>query len=384
MDQPARPAPTPEGERIAVVDMLRGFALFGILLVNMRIFSIPWVDPEASRILFPGLLDRIVDWTIRFLAEGKFYTIFALLFGLSTWLQGERTHEPRLPRRRLLFLLLFGLLHALFIWSGDILLPYALLGLLLRLFRKRQTKTIIIWMVTLPLIPLGLSLWLNQLPGGDTEGLSAMARWMLDLYQNGSYGEVLRLRLLELGLIYLSMLMTSGLYQVFIMFLAGLLAGRFAIFRELERHRPLLRGMIVWGLPLGVAGSLLALVSDSLPLITLGALIGGPGLGLAYCAGLILLSQRPGWAERLAPLTAAGRMAFTNYLLQSVICTLLFYGYGLGLYGQVGPAGGLILSFLIYGVQLLLSRWWLDRFRLGPLEWLWRSLTYRQLQPLRR
>ncbi|MFZ5823849.1 MAG: DUF418 domain-containing protein [Bacillota bacterium] len=386
MDPPARPAPTPtpEGERIAIIDTLRGFALFGILLVNMRVFSTPWIDPEASALLFPGPLDRAVDWSVRFLAEGKFYTLFAFLFGLGIWLQGERGHDTRLLRRRLLFLLLLGLLHALFIWSGDILAPYALLGLLLLLFRRRSTRTIIIWMMILLAIPLGLSSWLNSLADGEPGGLSAMASWMLELYRHGTYGEIVGFRLLELGLSYVAMAATFGLYQVLTLFLAGLLAGRFSLFREPERHRALLRRVLFWGLPLGAAGSLLALLSDSLPLLTLGALLGGPGLGFAYGAGLTLLSLRPGWTERLAPLTAAGRMAFTNYLLQSVICTLIFYSYGLGLYGQVGPAAGLILSFLIYSLQLLLSRWWLARFRSGPLEWLWRSLTYRRLLPLRR
>lgn len=115
----------------------------------------------------------------------------------------------------------------------------------------------------------------------------------------------------------------------------------------------------------------------------LGYALGGLALALWYASAVVLLVERPAWRRRLAPLAAAGRMALTNYLLQSLVCTTLFYSYGLGLYGRVGPAGGLLLTLAIFGGQLAFSAWWLRRFRFGPVEWLWRTLTYGRRQPLR-
>ena len=114
-----------------------------------------------------------------------------------------------------------------------------------------------------------------------------------------------------------------------------------------------------------------------------GQTFGAPALALFYMASLTLLAERPVWRGRLAPLANAGRMALTNYLLQSLVCTILFYGYGFGLYGRIGAAGGIVLTAAIFLVQVALSTWWLGRFRFGPMEWLWRTLTYGKRQEMR-
>jgi uncharacterized protein len=148
-----------------------------------------------------------------------------------------------------------------------------------------------------------------------------------------------------------------------------------------------------WGLGLGLPLNLVyALASEAVSRVVPGWLsllaqaaltAGAPLLSLGYAAGLALLLLRPGWSDRLAPLQAAGRLALSNYLLQSTICTLIFYGYGLGRFGQVQAAGGLLLTLVIYAGQLLLSGWWLGHFASGPVEWLWRSLSYGRWQRLR-
>jgi uncharacterized protein len=114
-----------------------------------------------------------------------------------------------------------------------------------------------------------------------------------------------------------------------------------------------------------------------------GQTFGAPALALFYMSGLTLLSQNTAWQKRMAPLAYAGRMAISVYLMQTLICTLLFYGYGFGLYGKVGAAGGILLTVIIYVLQIPFSVWWLNRFRFGPVEWLWRSLTYGKLQPMK-
>lgn len=143
---------------------------------------------------------------------------------------------------------------------------------------------------------------------------------------------------------------------------------------------------VLLGLLLGalliVAQARLSLFAGLLVLLLAHSLT-GPLLALGYAAALALLAQRPRWAARLAPLGAAGRLALTNYLAQSLICTTLFYGYGAGLFGQVGAAAGILIAIAIYALQLLWSVWWLRHFRFGPAEWLWRTLTYGRAQPMR-
>jgi uncharacterized protein len=148
-----------------------------------------------------------------------------------------------------------------------------------------------------------------------------------------------------------------------------------------------------WGLGLGLPLNLLhAVISETtsrteptlLEAVSVTAwAIGAPLLALGYAAGLTVLAQRADWRRRLMPMAAAGRMALSNYLMQSLVCTFIFYGYGLGLFGQIGAAAGLLLTIVIYAIQLPLSVWWLRRFRFGPAEWLWRTLTYGRRQPFR-
>ena len=182
------------------------------------------------------------------------------------------------------------------------------------------------------------------------------------------------------------------------MFLLGLYAGRRRIFENIPAHLPLIRKVLWWGLGLGLVGNFvgyayLYLIASTLfpdptvpsftrVLVWLSFNIGKPALGLSYASAIILLVQRKAWKIRLGPLAAVGRMALTNYLLQTLICTTIFYGYGLGLYGKVDPTLILVLSVFIFALQILLSVWWVRRFRFGPAEWLWRTLTYGKRQPM--
>ena len=177
------------------------------------------------------------------------------------------------------------------------------------------------------------------------------------------------------------------------MFLLGLYAGRRGIFQEIPAHRALFRRILWWGLAFGVSSQLAYVAlsegaSQFEP--TLGSFvanvlhsIGGPALALSYVAAFTLLLQRSAWHQRFRPIAAVGRMALSNYLLQSLVATTLLYGYGFGLFGQVGPALGLLITIAIFLAQIPLSVWWLRHFQFGPVEWLWRSLTYLRPQALR-
>lgn len=402
---PATPAiPAQSAERIALLDMLRGVALLGILLVNIKLFSQPVqasMLPVESAATLAGRLNLAAEWLVRFLAEGKFYSLFSFLFGLGFTLQGagaERRGARFLPRylRRLLVLLAIGALHAAFVWVGDILTLYALLGGFLLLFRGVRPRALLLWAAGL----LALSLLINllwavpiqgQLGWSEADYRDEAAR-AARVYPGGTFAAITAQRLRDQNFMAFTGIFFAP--NVFAMFLIGAYFGRRRIFEDLDRHRPLFRALLGWGLGLGLLGNAVyATLSLSLSraaptpagLVALaGQAVGVPALCLGYIAAIALLVQRRGWGGRLATLAPVGRMALSNYLGQSLICTLIFYGYGLGLFGRVGAAPGLLLAVAIYAAQVVISGWWLRRFRFGPAEWLWRSLTYLAPQPLRR
>ena len=360
------------------------------------------------------LLDRIAAWGIQVFAESKFYPIFSFLFGLGFALQVQRA-EARgasfVPfyLRRLCVLLLIGVAHAVFVWVGDILVLYALLGaILLLFFRKRSPRTLLTWAgvflaisVLLPVGLSGLALLAKLTPAGAAEvsasfaeseaGLRADAARAALVYATGSFAEITLQRLSDLRLMYSIVVFLA--FNALGMFLLGLYVGRRGIVRDISAHVPLFKKLFWWGLALGASSNLayaivnggsefalptwMDLLADSV------RTIGAPALALSYIAGLTLLLQHDAWRARLGPLAAVGRMALTNYLLQSFVATTLFYGYGLGLFGQIGPALGVVLTVAIFTAQIPLSMWWMGRFQFGPVEWLWRTLTYLRWQPLR-
>jgi uncharacterized protein len=402
-------------ERVEIIDILRGFALFGILLVNMAFFAQPFYVMMTRDKLFTDDLSRWVEWAILFLAQGKFYTLFSFLFGLGFSVIVMRAQErgakyTSVYLRRTFVLLLIGAAHAFLIWFGDILLLYAAVGFFLPLFRQRSPKTLVIWALALISIPVLLSAALttaielgrraNPKAAAEIEkGFAQQAAEFKDLqessmvaYSSGTYAEVTRQRARDVGTIYTFSFFFAP--NVLAMFVLGLYAGKRRILHDVEQHLPLLRRLQRWGLLLGLPLSFVSVVFLELspmgsPISVEGTIavaagaVGAPALCFFYASSLALLAQDPRGKQRFAPLAAAGRMALTNYLMQSVICTLLFYSYGLGFYGKMHPAVGVALTVVIYAVQLPFSLWWLRRYRFGPAEWLWRSLTYGKAQPMR-
>lgn len=398
--------PVPGRERIAAMDILRGVAILGILLVNMGLFSSP--EGQPARPLWPNAADETVERFILFFAQEKFKTLFSFLFGVSLAVQMMRA-EARGARfvplyaRRLGVLLLLGLGHFVFLWDGDILHNYALLGLVLLLFRRRSLKTLLVWaglFLCIPVFFYGLTTyysitrqvspylmnWISYENGAeDQEALEEASR----IYSSGTYAEMVALRARELPG-DLSPVVDDA--YVLAIFLLGLYAGRRRVFHDLPEHRPFLRRVQGWGLMIGIAGNAAFAFGGSFDpsptsvvqnagrmCLTLAA----PALGLFYASTLLLLIQDATWRRRLAPIAAVGRMALTNYLLQSLVCTTIFYSYGLGLFSKVSPSLGLLLTMILFLIQIPLSVSWLRRFQFGPVEWLWRSLTYGQRQPMR-
>ena len=405
--------PVPGSERLETIDTLRGFALLGILLVNIALFSWPLFYEMVSRHAWVTRRDVVAEWLGQVLAEGKFYPLFSFLFGLGVSIQMERarkceTNCAGLLCRRLLVLLGFGLAHAFLLWEGDILVLYAVCGFLLLAFQERQPKTLLIWAGICLLLPVLLyalfcallsvaSLVPEVAKGIEAEFDKERASYQqlvqdnLRIFSQGTMAEIFGRRAKNV----LAMWQFTWFFAptFFGMFLLGMYAGQRRILHEIESHQRMIRRVLVWGLAVGLPANVVfafaSRTGDALEInfasvvAMAGSSLGGPALGLAYAAGLSLLMRHQRWRNNLRPIAAAGRMALTNYLMQSVICTTLCYSYGFGWYGSLGRAAGMGVAVVIYSAQVLWSLYWLKRFRFGPAEWLWRTLTYGKPQPMR-
>ena len=394
-------------ERIEAIDILRGVAILGILIVNMGLFSLPEGLPAHQ--LWPNMVDGTVEKLILFFAQEKFKTLFSFLFGLGLAVQMMRA-EARGSRflplylRRLSVLFLIGVAHSLLLWDGDILHNYAVDAYILLLFRRRSLKTLLVWagiFLCIPLLYFGLTTcyaitrqlnpqamnWISSKddPAEDQKTIEETRR----IYSRGTYAEMIKFRARDLPGDTLPGIDDA---YILIIFLLGLYAGRRGIFHDVSAHLPFIRRVQGWGLMIGVAGNAAFAVGGSFDpsptsitqnLGRMCLLFAAPAMSFFYASTIILLTQDEAWRRRLAPLAAVGRMALSNYLLQSLICTTIFYSYGLALFGKVRPSLGLLLTIIICLVQIPLSVRWLRRFQFGPIEWLWRSLTYWQRQPMR-
>ena len=388
-------APTVPRERLESLDVLRGFALCGVMIANAswafsgRGFASD--DPAYW-------LDTPTQWIVDVLISGKAMTLLTCLFGLGFALQTTRAaaaghNANRLHARRLAALLIIGMLHATVLWWGDVTWSYALAGFALLLFRRRRDRTLLLWAAALTVIPQSVAL----LPGvsealapiiprpGDPPAFRAefLAALRGDDYLTIVWAHVRQAAYHHGRNIVWFFPWLLG------RFLLGAVAGRRGLFdHDGADQRPLFRRLVIGGFVCGVAGTgvHLWLRSDAMrgrfsPLIGKYAVIfsgeiGVLGLVAFYVGAAVLLMQRPVWRRALRLVAPVGRMPLTTYLSQSLLCMFVFYGWGLGLSGRVGAAGCLVITLLLCCVQIVVSHLWLRRFRFGPTEWLWRRLTY--------
>lgn len=391
-NQVLEPSSTPveqTKERIQVLDILRGIALFGVLLVNIRLFSRP------DDMVWFGTINHIVESAVLFLADGKFYPIFSFLFGLGFVLLMMSTEKRNMDfgrffRRRLFVLLCIGIIHALLFSHIDVLVQYALLGYLLLLFRKRSPRALLITALVFLVLPFLVRSVASFILGENPSFAQGSTESVIAIYAHGSYAEIFAQRIRDITYYYQTVL-DHSLYKIFAMFLFGAWAGRLGIFQNISAYRRHLRLALWLSFFIGVIGNLGYILTQELHIvftfpieeIALNAFFALSDLALAcfYIALFSVLGQHSFWQRILAPLSYVGRMSLTNYLMQSVICTTIFYSYGLGLYGSVSPTYDLMLTFAIYAVQIVFSMIWLQRFKFGPAEKVWRALTYWRLEP---
>ncbi|MBP7866894.1 MAG: DUF418 domain-containing protein [Acidobacteria bacterium] len=397
---PVRPS-----ERVPVLDIVRGFAIFGILLINVQFYSHP---VRAIFDLRGGTLSPTDGWVISitsFLVSEKFFSILALLFGIGMAITFDRARERNGPflslyLRRLAGLFLIGISHALLFYAGDYIGNYALLGVVLLAFCYLRPAVVLTAGLAVLLVPvLMMAPYVLQRPAAGPPARAEQVQKRekmrqertrqyiqenVQVYGRGSVTEIFRLRYQETISQYQSLLYVG--WKLLAMLLLGLWCWKKGLVRSLKEHLGLVRRAMWVSLTVGLAGNALSLYgilspSRAGPVLGLleifGQEIGAPALGLFYAAGIVLLHYGGRWKTVLGWFAPVGRTAMSNYIFQSVVCTTLFYAYGFGLYYRTSYAVNLLLAVALFGAQIVLSRLWLRRFDYGPLEWLLRAFMYR-------
>lgn len=417
--------------RIGALDALRGFAVLGILVMNVYAFAMPFAAYANPLVAGGTEAHNLAVWFVTHVFfDQKFMAIFSMLFGAGIVLMSSRAEERGARPagyfyRRQAGLLLIGALHAYLLWFGDILFFYAVTGMLIYAFRRRRPRTLIVagllLLAVAPLISYGAGGYLQKLAaeaasyeaqeaGGAV--LSAGQRETIEAWQEvratvlpgpqeiaadveayrSGYVDILRHRAPLVASFQLEALPFFAFWRIGGLMLIGMALLKLGILSGSAGegfYRRLAITGYATGLPLAIASGFNAWAHDfdALYMLRLGQLpnyVASVLVALGHIGAFMLLTGSSRFRSFVARCAAAGRMALSNYLLQSVVMTSIFYGYGLGLYGHVPRVGQMAMAGALIVLQLSLSPWWLSRFRFGPAEWAWRSLTYGRLQPLRR
>lgn len=394
-------------ERIDALDVLRGFALLGILSVNIGAFSMPsaaYFDPTAYGDL--SGINGLVWGIVHLFADLKFMAIFAMLFGAGIVLMSERLEASGSSAagthyRRMFWLIVFGLLHAHLLWYGDILYWYGMCGLIVYLFRKRSPTTLILAGILLLAVSSAFMLlgglsadqWppeARQSIVSDLKPSEEVKAAEIAAYQAG-WLEQMDKRVPASLEMQTATFLAWAFWRVSGLMLLGMALFKLRILTAERSRRTywiLIAIALIGGLPLVASGISYNFAIDwkapDFFLIGLQFNYWGSILVSLGWIGAILLICKSGVTRLTRPLAAVGRTAFSNYILQTLICTTIFYGHGLGLFGTLERLAQLALVMVIWVFQVTLSSFWLRHFRCGPLEWLWRSLVYLHRQPFRR
>ncbi|MFD1017801.1 DUF418 domain-containing protein [Thalassobacillus hwangdonensis] len=384
--------PLREANRLSWIDAARGLAILGIFMVNVPAFNAPYFLYGGEDVYWSEPLDSWVQAIVDIFFQASFYTLFSFLFGFGLQVMKDRLEQKGLTHRLILFrrlvvLIGFGMIHAFLIWHGDILLSYGTIGLLLFLFFNRKAKTLLIWAFGLLTVYTAMFTMLlysirDQLDGWMNYPAITAAK---QNYGDGSLLEIWKQN-------YNDWIYANGpenwpflIMSLLPMFLLGMYTARKKWLHQPLEHRKTLSIALVISFVLFIllkAGpyafgnpAWVQVLQDN---------IGGSASAIFYVVGLTLLSTRKAGTKLLSPLTHVGRMSLSNYILQSLISFLLFYSVGFGLYGNVSPLESALIVIVLFTGQIFLSKWWIAKYRFGPLEWLWRTLTYGKKQPLRR
>lgn len=396
---------TQSANREHFMDALRGFALLGIFIVNTPGFTNPhpegpgqWIFPEADKVMF-----FVHTWLI----EGKFYSIFSLLFGWGIALQVSRIDNISIIWRRLFFMFLLGSVHLLLIWSGDIITFYAIMGVFLLMLRKLPNKYLLIIGISLILSPilfyyLRMNFPLFRFP---SEKLNEFGMFLDEnilgmtkpeefekLLRNGSAWDLIKFNFDGFPYRFADLLFQNRGVKVLGMFLIGFVVGQSGFFRSAVQHPYYLWIIAGIGLTMGMpfnyyyaaikeAGSGYYQFKTEGLYQTIYYALGVMPLAIAYVALLALLFRASIGQRILMVFAKAGKMAFSTYVAQSLTNIFVFYGIGLGLMGKMGAIAWTVYALVVFIFQIIVATIWLRYFQYGPLEWAWRSMTYNKVQP---
>jgi uncharacterized protein len=379
-------SPTTKENRIETLDITRGFALLGIFIANMLFFHTPYLHVDPYTWFTNG--DAATFKWIDIFVQGSFYPIFALLFGYGINMQYEKSikrNKPFVPimARRLGILLGIGLLHGLFIWSGDVLFTYAVMGFLLLIFVRIPAKWLALFAGSLYIIPAAFMYIVtsflmkanSNLLMSDYIDTNQIER-SIKVFAEGTFGDIFIFRFFEWLVIGLGGTFL-GLFIVLPIIMFGAALSKWKIIERAKEFKIRLAIVAVLSLAAGIWIKFLPYVKKpTLDVIQIQDTIGNVILAAGYVSLLLLFCTVPLFRAVFRPIGKAGRMSLTTYITQSVVATLIFYSYGFGLYGKADLLAGTWIAIGVFAVQVIFAELWLSKFRMGPLEWLWRKGIY--------
>lgn len=382
-----RMAPMQENKRIVSIDILRGLAILGIFLVNMPSFHSPLLYIDGAE-RWAGGSDRILYIFSDIVAQASFYPLFAFLFGFGGIILAVRSEEkgisfPLLYMKRLSFLLTLGCIHAFFIWHGDILINYAVFGFAFLFFYKMKGRNLILLgsvCYVLPFAILGSLFLIMGIFEGDAMAIttdSEMMKQSLEVYQSGTFTEIMSQRALDWYMVNNPFNAIILFLSIFPFFLMGAGVAKQGFLQNPTLYKRPLKMISIVSLLLGMSIKILPYVTVyHFGTIFVQDYLGGPLLTIFYITAIALLAERAGASRLLHPFSYIGRSSMSNYLFQSMVCTAIFYSYGLGLYGSVSYTTGFVFLIALFCLQILLSLLWMGLFNYGPVEYIWRFFTY--------
>jgi uncharacterized protein len=389
--------PALKQERYQILDVLRRFALIGIVTANTVLYSLFLYLPETQfKTVLSTWPNRIADFLELAFIEGKFYTIFSVLFGIGFSILLNRASQESHNfhawfLKRVFFLFLIGPTHAFFVWPADILATYATCGALLLLFTRAKNRTILICAFVLLLSPIVIYIaggihptFLREIRSALMIHFGFSLENRIQIWASGSYVEMIKLNFCSWFSQIHFIISSSMIFSIMGNFLLGFYLGKNQSYNKLDVYASLIRKLMIVGFLIGIPMNILyawTFYDESL-ITKLSATFGIVPLSMAYVCSICLLWLNHGWQKRMLLLAPVGRMALTNYISQSIIFTAIFYRPSLG--GKVGPAIYLPIGILVYCAQIFISNYWLKFAEFGPIEWLWRMLTYSKRLPLLR
>ncbi len=401
-------SPLCNSDRLTVMDALRGFSLLGIFIANIPGFNF-FARPDMLDPAYTTSWDNAFTFLDHMFLEGKFYSIFSLLFGWGLAIQMQRREENKLKpvsfaRRRLFFMLLLGLAHIVLLWVGDIVAFYAMLGFVLLAIRKCKDRTLFITAVVLILLPVLLyylkmvwspirtpEFFLRETAISVDEKITGITSFeeYLVFVSGMDYFDLVKSNIAGFFWRYQDLFFQSRIPKVLGMFILGYLLGRNGRYKSLIKNYKLLLIIGICGLAIGLpANFYMAGISsgDYYDLKqqgfykTIAYALGVAPLAIGYVAFFFLLGST-GFGKRMVQvLSPVGRMAFSNYIFQSIVATIFFLPFGLNMLGKLGSVHQALFAITVFFLQVLISSIWLHYFQFGPVEWLWRSATYKKAQ----